>query len=65
MNVEEIKKAIYELNAEERRELIRSLVPKAVRPTSEDLQRSQAIVERNTAEDNWVSWDDLRAENLL
>lgn len=62
MSVEEIKKAIYELNSEERRQLISSLVPKAVRPGTEDLKRCQTIINKNTAEDKWVSWDELKAE---
>jgi len=62
MSVEEIKIAIYKLNSDERRELIQSLVPKAVRPTPDDLKRSQAIFDDNNSGDKWVSWRDLKSE---
>lgn len=62
MSVDEIKKAIYELSLEERQQLIGSLVPRQVRPTREECARIEAIIEKNNAEDTWVSWEELKAE---
>lgn len=61
MSVAEIQKAIAELPSEDRRALISSLTPRYVKLSEEEKRkiREKAAAVPN---DEWISWEDLKAE---